>query len=115
MAFGFNRNSIDESRAAELQNFLIEGESIGQIYRLQLDFAALTSLRLIFVDKNLGSNKTEVTSIPYSKIEAISIEQGKALSDEVEIATKHKAYKLKFYKGTDVLGFYNTLAKHICK
>lgn len=26
MAFGFNRNSIDESRAAELQNFLIEGE-----------------------------------------------------------------------------------------
>lgn len=114
MAFGFNRNNNDESRAAGFQDFLIEGEYIEQIYKLQLDFAALTNLRLIFIDNNLGSNKKVVTSIPYSKIEVISIDEG-TLSDEVEIATKHKAYKLKFYKGTDVLGFYNTLAKHICK
>lgn len=113
MAFGFG---VDERRVGDIQEYLIEGEAVEQVYGLLVDFVALTNKRVIFVDKTIVSKKTSVTSIPYSKIESISIEKGKtlALSNEIEIVTKHKAYELKFVKGGDVVGFYKSLTKHIC-
>ena len=115
MAFGFGVG-VNERHIENVQEYLIEGEVVEQVYGLVVDFIALTNKRVIFVDKIIGFKNTSVTSIPYSKIESISIENGKALSfsNEIEIVTKHKAYVLKFVKGADVVGFYKSLTKHIC-
>jgi hypothetical protein len=112
----FSGGDNDRGHMNQVAEFLFEGEEVLQTYGLLLDFVALTNKRILFVDKTAMSRRTAVISIPYSKVEAISIEKGKlwSLSNRVEIQTKGRTYELEFLKGADVMGFYRTLARMIC-
>ena len=101
-----------------VKEFLFEGETVKCTYKLVRDFVSLTNKRIIFVDKSLMSRETIIRSIPYSKINSISVERNKKLfsfSNKVEIIGKGKDYELKISKSENVLEFYNTLAESICK
>lgn len=58
-----------DNHTKQVQEFLYEGEELEQTYGLMIDFIALTSTRIIFVDKTFLSKNSAVISIPYSKIE----------------------------------------------
>lgn len=96
--------------------YLYEGEELVQTYGMLLDFVALTTRRILFVDKAVFSKKTAVISIPYSRVESIALERGDFWSrtSKVEIQTRGKTYLLEFCKEADVMGFYQTLAYYIC-
>lgn len=117
--FGGSKNeNILETLENEVKELLFDGETIEEIYPLLLDFVCLTNKRVILVDKKLTSSEVFIYSIPYSKIEEISMEKGKmlTLSNQIEIMTKAKTHDLKFIKGTNtsVLDFYKKVCKHIC-
>jgi hypothetical protein len=106
--------STKDRNSQIIEEFLFEGENIENIYPLKNDFAALTNKRLIFVDQNVLVKETGVVSVPYSRIDKIAIVKDKtwAITDEVEITTRHDKFELKFLR--DSLDFYNRLAQHIC-
>lgn len=105
-----NRNAKKE----QIKMFLFDGEIIEYVYPLSTDFVALTNKRLIFVDKNVLLKETGIKTIPYSKIEEIAIVKDKAwaITDKVEITTRHDKHELKLLQ--DGLEFYNKLAERIC-
>jgi hypothetical protein len=111
--FGGENTSKHVSLAYE---YLYEGEELVQTYGMLLDFVALTTRRILFVDKSVFGKKTAVVSIPYFRVESIGLEKGEFWSrtNKVEIQTKAKTYLLEFRKEADVIGFYQALAYHIC-
>ncbi|MFB5663382.1 PH domain-containing protein [Alteribacillus sp. HJP-4] len=114
----FSKGDNKKKHLEEAQEFLFDGEEIQGTYGLMVDFVAFTSHRILFVDRALLSkSKSVVVSIPYHKIEEISIEKTGflSLSNNIEIATKKAAHSLTFLKDTDVMGFYRELSKRICQ
>ncbi|SEN12335.1 PH domain-containing protein [Lihuaxuella thermophila] len=111
--FGGANTRKHVSQACE---YLYEGEELIQTYGMLLDFVALTTRRILFVDSAVFSRKTAVISIPYSRVESIALEKGDFWSrtNKVEIQTKAKTYCLEFRKEADVIGFYQTLSYYIC-
>ena len=64
-------DSLDDS----LKQLLIQGEQIIQGYKGIRDYVAFTSKRIIAVNiQGLTGKKKDYTSLPYSKIQAFSIE-----------------------------------------
>ena len=61
----------------EIKEFLLDNESIKEIYGLIMDYLCFTNKRLIFVDKELSFKepKTTIYSIPYSKITGVGLEK----------------------------------------
>ncbi|QKS70006.1 PH domain-containing protein [Paenalkalicoccus suaedae] len=101
----------------QVQEFLFEGEELHSTYGLMVDFVALTSHRVLFVDRSIMSkSRSVVVTIPFSKIEEIAIEKTGFLSfsNTIEIATKSGNHQLQFTKGSDVMGFYKELSQRIC-
>ena len=116
MGFFKNREGYYVKYEEEIQEFIVEGEFIEEIYGLVLDYACLTNKRIIFTDKAIGTKEMELISIPYSKVEAVSIIKGKlfSLTNKISIYTKFQNYSLEFIKGANVTEFYKTITKYIC-
>jgi len=105
-----------EAYRNEIQEFLLEDEKIEELYSLLLDYVCITNKRLIFVDKSIMDQEVEIVTLPFSKIETISVVKNSkmfALTDKIKIMTKNKDYELKFIKNTNVKEFYNSLARNI--
>ena len=71
-----NASQIDpKSIQNELQDFLIQNESIQQAFKLIRDMFVFTNYRLIFIDKQgMTGKRTEFISLPYKHISHFSIE-----------------------------------------
>lgn len=74
-----------ESFKPQLEPFIVESESIEQIYSSGMDFCAFTNKRIIFVDRKLISSKKSVTSVFYSKINFVAFQQGGTFSISKEV------------------------------
>lgn len=105
--FDNQKKKLEGKIQQELEAFLIDGETISAVYPYFNDFCALTSKRIIFVDKQWASSKQGVISVPLSKITAISLTKGgfMSFSKEVEITVGSKSVELKFMNDTDALAF----------
>lgn len=97
------------------EEFLLPGERLLQTYGLLIDFVALTDQRIIFVGRSFVSKASEVVSIPYHKIEEVALIQDRkiAITNPVRISTRAKSHQLNLVKGSDSLGFYNQLVRHM--
>lgn len=101
----------------QVAGLLYPGEYLIQTVGTLLDFVALTNERMIFVDRSVFGKRKAIISIPYSKIDAISLEKSSFWSgmNRLEIVTRAKTYELTFFKQANVQGFYQLLAQGICK
>ncbi|MCM3700314.1 PH domain-containing protein [Paenibacillus macerans] len=111
-ASGENR----EKHIQQLQEFLFEGEQIERTYGLSSNFVALTNKRLIYVGKIPLSKQTQVTTIPYSKIEEIGFEitGNFSLTNKINVTTRAGKHELEFDKAANIKEFYINLSRHIC-
>lgn len=86
----------DEKARQEIEALLLIGERIEEVYSLIIDYAAVTSIRLIFVDRNATSSKKQVTSIPWNKISSVHLQKGGFLSwtKKVSVHVSSKEYEI---------------------
>ncbi|SDJ24741.1 PH domain-containing protein [Natribacillus halophilus] len=99
----------------QARQYIVEDEQLLHTYGLMIDFVALTDQRIIFVEKSWVSKRSEVVSIPYSKIEEIALlkDRRMAISNPVRISTRSNNHQLNLIKGNDAVGFYKQLSRQI--
>ncbi|TSB47207.1 PH domain-containing protein [Alkalicoccobacillus porphyridii] len=114
MTFWKNADNRNDHRE-KVEEFLLPGERLLQTYGLLIDFVALTDQRIIFVGRSFVSKSSEVVSIPYQKIEEVALLKDRriAITNPVRISTRSRSHQLNLVKGSDSLGFYNQLVKHM--
>lgn len=104
--------ATNEKVIKELNSFLLEGEKVTHLYNLILDYAALTNLRLIFVEKD--GTETVINSISFSKITGISLSKGGMLSFAKNVyvyASGGVKHKITFLSGENALSFYKAVTE----
>lgn len=112
MGFIDDQNKKNEAKAkAEVENFLLEGEQLEDIYMNVEDYIAFTDKRMVFVDKSLMSSKKAVHSIPYQKLITVSFLKGGTFSiaKEIEVAISGHTYEIKAYDDKKALTIYKKL------
>ncbi|WP_125152013.1 PH domain-containing protein [Clostridium rectalis] len=106
----------NEKYMKEIENFLFPGEGVEHIYETVNKFSCVTNKRLLFVDENTIMKETSIVSIPYSKIDIITIPKNYCTcsNNKIRFFAKGRQYELCFLKEDDTLSFYKVLARHIC-
>ena len=105
----------------ELEEILIEGESIEGGYKIIRDHFVFTNKRLILVDKQgVTGNKKKYHSIPYNNIRHFSIESAGTFDRDSElklwIASIANLIEKQFgKKSSNIFEVQQALAKHILK
>jgi hypothetical protein len=102
----------NEKVMKEIESLLVEGEYVTHIYSLVLDYAALTKMRLIFVEKD--GTETVINSISFSKITGISLSKGGMLSFAKNVyvyASGGVKHKITFLSGENALSFYKAVTE----
>lgn len=101
----------------QILSILVDGEEILQCYKTVRDQAALTTKRLIVMDKQgFTGKKTEIYSLPYRSIDMWSSENVGVLFDlnaELELWTKTGHFKLKVNSNCDIREFDRILGNAI--
>ena len=103
----------NEKVMKEIETLLLEGEQVTHLYSLVLDYAALTKLRVIFVEKD--GTETVINSISFSKITGVSLAKGGLLSfaKNVYIHASGVKYKISFLSGENALSFYKAVMENM--
>jgi hypothetical protein len=75
-----------ETVADMVQTVLIDGENLVSVYKGARDFVAFTTKRLIAVNvQGMTGKKKDFTSLPYSKIQAFSVETAGTFDLDAEL------------------------------
>lgn len=90
----------------QIMPWLLESERLYAVYDLKgagTGFIAITNKRLIFYDKEFMRKRKALTSVPFSKITAVSsIDEGRGLfgaTSELVVKTGSEAYEFEFRGG----------------
>jgi len=117
-----NASEMKEDKLEEeLEEILIEGESIEGGYKILRDYFVFTNERLILVDKQgVTGNKKEFHSIPYNNIRHFSIESAGTFDRDSElklwIAGIDNPIQKQFgKKSSNIFEVQQALARHILK
>jgi hypothetical protein len=102
---------VSAKQIAEIETFLLEGETITQAYSLILDFAALTNLRVLFVEKD--GTETVVNSLPYNRITGVALSKNWLSSKSVAIYASGLKHKVGFLSGENAKAFYLAITERI--
>ncbi len=115
---GFLKNAftnVEEKAKEELQKILPEGESIEKIYIVKEDFCALTSKRVVLIDKKLLGSKKTLTSVPYSKVNFVALKRGGtfSISKEVIIGVSGMTLEVDTWDGAQAYEIVRKLSEKI--
>lgn len=90
--FDFQGNDIGRMSVAPhyfddlVAPYLVEGEYVSSMYRAARDGAVFTNKRIMVIDvQGMSGKKIDITSIPYSKIQAFSTETAGKLDFDSEL------------------------------
>ena len=106
--FKLSKSSIDMSFGAQdcQRNLLIGGEEILHVFSSARDCVIFTNKRLIAVNvQGLTGSKKDYTSLPYSKLQAFSVETAGTFDRDAELELYFSGLgtvKFEFSKGTDI-------------
>ncbi len=107
-------NSVGQEMAGEL---LIDGEAIQSSFKGMRDMVIFTNKRLIVVNvQGLSGKKRDYTSLPYSKIQAFSVESAGTLDRDTELELYFSGLgkvRLEFNAKFDVKAFNRFLGSYI--
>lgn len=109
--FSKMEKEVSQKQIAEIESFLIEGETIEQAYSLFLDFAALTNFRVLFVEKD--GAEIIVNSIPYSKVTGVALSKQWLSSKTVLLYSSGHKHKISFLSGENAKNFYTAITEKI--
>ncbi|MES2673759.1 MAG: PH domain-containing protein [Pseudomonadota bacterium] len=120
----FNNSSIFKLKPIEItearpdfHKFLIEGETIFAAFKVIRDQVVFTNKRIIAANvQGLTGSKVDYTSLPYSKIQAFSVETSGTLDLDCELEVYLSAVgKVKFeIRGSfDLLTFNKYISQYV--
>jgi hypothetical protein len=106
-----------EAVADTVQPLLIEGEQMHAAFKGVRDFIVFTNKRIIAVDaQGMSGKKKDVTSLPYAKVQAFSIESAGGFDRDAELELYFSAAgKVHFeIKGSaDIIALNRLIATHV--
>ncbi len=105
------------SNAAALAPLLIAGEEVISEYKTIRDFVAFTNRRIIVVNvQGVTGKKKDYTSLPYSKIQAFSVETSGVFDLDAELELYFSGLgkvKLEFTGGCDIAEIARMIGERI--
>lgn len=105
------------SAATDLDGILVDGESIYLAFKGIRDSVTFTSKRIIALNvQGMTGKKRDYTSLPYSRIQAFSVETAGTfdLDSEMELWFSGLGrIKLEFARGMDIRGLNRLIADHV--
>lgn len=107
------RKKQEDEQTAEIQSFLLADEQIVEKFHLMHDYCAITTWRLIYVDKQVLSSKKGVFSIPLQNITTASLSRGGFMSftKDVEIMVGTRSFEVEFLDEDDAKNFYRAICQ----
>lgn len=114
----FKLKPIDETKVREgFRKFLIDGESIFAAFKSLRDQVVFTNRRIIAANvQGLTGSKVDYTSLPFSRIQAFSIETSGTLDLDCEIEIYlSEIGKVRFeIRGSfDIVSFNKLISEHV--
>ena len=107
---------LDEVES-QVQPLLVDGEQLHSAFKGMRDYIAFTSKRIIAVNvQGMTGKKKDFTSLPYSKIQAFSVESAGSFDLDAELEMWFSGLgKVKFeFKGqADVAALNKLVAQHV--
>jgi len=100
---------------SQVQPFLVEGEEVYAAFKGMRDYIAFTSKRIIAVNvQGITGKKKDFTSLPYSKIQAFSVESAGSFDLDAELELWFSGLgKVKFeFKGKTDVAYLSKLVAH---
>ena len=105
------------SAATELDGILIEGETIYLAFKGIRDSVTFTSKRIIALNvQGMTGKKRDYTSLPYSRIQAFSVETAGTFDLDSEVDLWFSGLgriKLEFARGVDIRSLNRLIADHV--
>jgi hypothetical protein len=101
--------------AGQIEPLLIEGEELYAAFKGMRDYVAFTSKRIVAVNvQGMTGKKKDFTSLPYSKIQAFSVESAGTFDLDAELELWFSGLgKVKFeFKGKTDVAYLNKLVAH---
>ena len=98
--------------ASQIEPLLVEGEELHAAFKGMRDYVAFTSKRIVAVNvQGMTGKKKDFTSLPYSKIQAFSVESAGSFDRDAELELWFSGLgKVKFeFKGNADVAFLNKL------
>ena len=96
----------NDTNASTVRNILVPGEEIISEYKSIRDFVIFTNKRIIAVNvQGITGKKKDFTSLPYSKIQAFSVETSGVFDLDAELELYFSGLgkvKLEFYGSNDI-------------
>jgi hypothetical protein len=101
----------------EAAEYLWEDEDLLHVYGSRKDLVALTTRRLLFIDRSLFRAGRSVITVPYSRIGAVFLEKASFFSGrrKVAVQTPGKTHVLEFGNSRQAERFYDILADFVCR
>lgn len=113
-----NASEVDLSKLEEeLEDILIEGESVARGYNVYRDLFLFTDKRLLLVDKQgMTGKKVEYHSVPYRSIVHFSVETAGTFDMDSELTIwlngNQEPIRKQFKKGNSITGVHQALATY---
>ncbi len=109
---------IDTAKVAPtLSPMLIEGETIIAAFKSVRDFVVFTNKRIISANvQGITGKKTDYTSLPYSKVQAFSVETSGTFDLDCELELYFSAVglvKFEIRGNFDILGFNKIISSYV--
>jgi hypothetical protein len=107
----------DEDVAGQVAPLLLQGENLIASFRGIRDFVTFTDRRLILVDvQGVRGKKKEFTSLPYSRVQAFSVETAGTFDIDAELEVFFSGLgrvRLEFTGRSDICGIARLIAQHV--
>ena len=116
---GLSSEADAEKVEAQLEEILVENETVELAYQLVRDLTVLTDRRIILVDKQgITGKRTEYVSIPYKSIVKFSVETAGHFDMDADItlwlSSHTEPTKMELRKSGDVSQLIRIIASHTC-
>ncbi|WP_229072163.1 PH domain-containing protein [Actinoplanes sp. DH11] len=114
----FKLNPCDPQEVIpQVAPFLIQGEQVFYTFKSVRDFVVFTNKRLIAANvQGITGSKTDFTSLPYSKIQAFSVETAGSLDRDTELDLWYSGLgkvRLEFKRNVDIRQLSQMIANYV--
>jgi hypothetical protein len=114
----FKLNPCDPNEVVpQVAPFLIQGEHVIFTFKSVRDFVVFTDKRLIAANvQGITGSKTDFTSLPYSKIQAFSVETAGSLDRDTELDLWYSGLgkvRLEFKRNVDIRQLSQMIATYV--
>ena len=106
----------DKNKDRALEEMLVHGERIFQIFKGVRDKVVFTNKRVIAVNvQGVTGKKVDYTSLPYAKVQAFSVETSGVFDLDCELELWFSGIGGEFAAGFDIRGFNAILSDYVLR